>query len=57
MQTNEFKLSYNVTGAERKRLVQTIAKVTGAQPEYLGAPSFAYRVGYCTIDKKRRRDF
>lgn len=48
---NEFQLDYNVTGEERKRLVEAIAAHTGADSTYLGAPSFAYQVDYITIDR------
>lgn len=36
---------YNVTGAERKRLAQTIAELFGCPCKYLGTPTFAYQVG------------
>ena len=36
-------LRYNLTGADRKRLVTAISEITGAPAKYLGAPSFAYR--------------
>ena len=39
------KLNFNVRGEERKRLVYTIAEAIGKPPVYLGAPSFAYRIG------------
>ena len=45
------KLNYNVTGADRKKLVEAISEITGAKAQYLGAPSFAYQVGIYTIDK------
>ena len=51
MAANNFYLDYNVTGAERKRLVQAISAYTGADAEYLGAPTFSYRVDYFTIDR------
>ena len=41
----------NAQGKERKRLVLTIAKWTGEQVKYAGAPSFSYQVGGITIDK------
>ena len=40
----------NAQGKERKRLVLTIAKWTGEQVKYAGAPSFSYQVGGITID-------
>ena len=45
------ELKYNVTGADRKRLVNLIAEITGCDAKYLGAPTFAYEVDYFTIDK------
>lgn len=45
------KLSYNVTGTERKALVGAISQELNAQTKYLGAPTFAYEVGGYHIDK------
>lgn len=45
------KLSYNVTGAERKSLVAAISQELNAPTKYLGAPTFAYEVGGYRIDK------
>lgn len=45
------KLNYNVTGADRKRLVEAISAFTETKAKYLGAPSFTYQVGDYTIDK------
>lgn len=45
------ELKYNVTGADRKRLVNLIAEITGCDAKYLGAPTFAYEVDCFTIDK------
>lgn len=49
--TNNFYLDFNVTGAERKRLVKAISDFTGADAKYQGAPTFAYMVDYFTIDR------
>ncbi len=38
-------LEYNVTGAERKRLVQAVAELCGCPYKYLGTPTFGYQVG------------
>lgn len=46
------QINYHVTGADRKRLVKTIASYTGCDAQYLGAPSFAYRVNGFTIDRE-----
>ena len=45
------KLSYNVTGQERKSLVGAISTILNAPTKYLGAPTFAYEVGGYHIDK------
>lgn len=51
------ELKYNVTGSDRKALVAAIAKITGAEEQYLGAPTFAYKVDYFTIDKNGTVNF
>ena len=51
MAANNFYLDYNVTGTERKRLVQAVSAYMGADAEYLGAPTFSYKVDYFTIDR------
>ena len=51
MAANNFYLDYNVAGTERKRLVQAISTYMGADAEYLGAPTFSYKVDYFTIDR------
>lgn len=45
------KLSYSITGAERKSLVGAISQALNAPTNYLGAPTFAYEVGGYRIDK------
>ena len=45
------RTSFNVTGSERKRLVQAISKSIGEPSRYLGAPSMAYEVGPFTITR------
>lgn len=44
-------INYNLSGPDRKKLVQTIAEILECDAKYLGAPSFAYQVSYFTIDK------
>ncbi len=44
-------IKYNVTGADRKRLVTALSKITGVKAKYLGMPSMAYEVGDFIIDK------
>jgi len=50
-------VNYNVTGAKRKELVQTIANWMGYDAKYKGAPTFAYEIGYITIDKNGALSF
>lgn len=45
------EIRYNVTGNERKRLAEYIAGFLGCEKEYLGAPGFAYRVGYIEVGR------
>ena len=42
---------YNEQKEERKILVKLIGKILGTEPVYLGAPSFAYEVGGCIVDR------
>lgn len=51
MTDNDFYIDFNVTGAERKRLVEAIATYMQADAKYLGAPTFAYQVDYFTINR------
>lgn len=46
------ELHYNVTGERRKALVTAISEILGKNVIYLGAPTFSYQVGFCTIDKE-----
>lgn len=50
-------ITINAQGAERKRLVQTIAQWLGCEAKYLGVPSCAYQVDYFTIDRKGSLSF
>ena len=45
------KLNYNVTGPDRKRLVQAISELTDSKAKYLAVPTCAYQVGDYNIDK------
>jgi hypothetical protein len=45
------KLTFNVTGQERKTLAGAISTALNAPAKYLGAPTFAYEVGGYRIDK------
>ena len=44
-------ITINAQGAERKRLVQTIAEWLGEDVHYCGAPTFAYEIGRFTVKK------
>lgn len=44
-------INYNVTGTERKRLADYISGFMGTDKKYLGAPTFAYQIGYLTVSK------
>lgn len=46
------ELHYNVTGERRKALVTAISEIVGKNAVYLGAPTFSYQVGFCTVDKE-----
>lgn len=50
-------ITINAQGAERKRLVQTIAQWLGCEAKYLGVPSCAYQVDYFTIEKNGSLSF
>ena len=45
------KISYNITGAERKALVAAISQELNTSVKYLGMPTAAYEVGGIHIDK------
>jgi hypothetical protein len=45
------KLSYSVTGEERKELVTEICRITGDISEYQFMPTCAYKIGNITVDK------
>ena len=44
-------ITINAQGAERKRLVKTIAEWLGEDVRYCGAPTFAYEIGRFTVEK------
>lgn len=45
------EIKYNVTGPDRKRLVQAVAQILESDALYLGVPSCAYQVDNFTISK------
>ena len=47
----DISLNFNVTGDERKKLVKAVGSYKQTTPEYLGVPSFAFRVDEMIIDK------
>ena len=51
MNENTFKLEYNATGDDRKRLVQSVADFRNSFSEYSGAPTFNYTVDEIVIDR------
>ena len=51
------KTNYNVTGAERKALVQTISDHLGEKAKYRGMPSCAYLIGDFTVTKDGTLEF
>lgn len=44
-------IRYNLTGEDRKRLVQALGEVLQEKPVYMRAPTYGYTVGVCTVDK------
>ena len=47
----KMQINYNITGKERKSLVNAISEELNASSKYLGAPTFAYEVAGYNIDK------
>lgn len=45
------RYNYNLSGSDRKPLVETISQILDKPAAYQGAPSFAYTVGDFTIDR------
>ena len=50
-------IHYNVTGSERKALVGAISDFLNLPINYKGAPTFAYEIGGCTVDKNGTLSF
>ena len=48
----DIEAAYNVTGVRRKQLVVAVSEFTNIEPEYKAAPSFAYEIGDCMVDKE-----
>ena len=51
------RIHYNVTGRERKALVNVIAGITGAHPIYRFMPTCAYDIGCFTVTKDGTLEF
>ena len=45
------KIEYNVSGAEKKKLIKSIEGILGSKSRYLGTPTFAYQIGYITVGR------
>lgn len=44
-------IDFNIQKKDRKKLVEAISEFVCLDPEYCGAPSFAYKIGAMTVDK------
>ena len=51
------RTDYNVTGKERRRLAETVAKEIGVDAIYLGAPTFAYQADQFFVTKDGALEF
>ena len=45
------ELKYNVKGERRKQLVKALEDTLGVKSEYMGVPTFAYRIGKVMVDR------
>ena len=45
------ELNYNVKGDRRKQLVKALEEILGVKSEYMGVPTFAYRIGKVMVDR------
>jgi len=45
------ELNYNVKGERRKQLVKALEDTLGVKSEYMGVPTFAYRIGRDMVDR------
>ena len=48
---NIMKRNYNVSGADRKRLVKVVGDALGISPKYMGTPSFSFQIGGYEVSK------
>ena len=51
------KISYNITGPDRKKLVAAIAEILECDAEYMKTPTCAYRIGDYTVDRDGNLNF
>ena len=45
------ELNYNFKGERRKQLVKALEDTLGVKSEYMGVPTFAYRIGKVMVDR------
>lgn len=45
------ELNYNVKGDRRKELVKALEEILGTKSEYMGVPTFGYRIGKLMVDR------
>jgi len=45
------ELNYNVKGDRRKQLVKALEEILSVKSEYMGVPTFAYRIGKVMVDR------
>lgn len=44
------ELNYNIKGDRRKQLVKALEEILGVKSEYMGVPTFSYRIGMVMVD-------
>ena len=47
----QMELHYKVKGDKRKELVKALEDILGVKSEYMGVPTFAYRIGKVMVDR------
>jgi len=45
------ELNYNIKGDRRKQLVKALEEILGVKSEYMGVPTFSYRIGRVMVDR------
>lgn len=45
------EIKFNIDGGQRKSMAHTISELSDYDAEYMGAPTFVYRIGDFTLDK------